>query len=128
MPVRDVFDAVDTTGQDAVVHACFASDSTQQWRVGRIALERQAYDTARHVGEVVALLAFVNLFGFLNETLGGRMLWVQEHIGDRTLLDDHASVHHCNLVTHAADHIHFMGDQHDGQVQFAVDLGQQLQD
>lgn len=127
MPVRDVFDAVDTTGEDAVVHARFAGDGAQQRRVGRFALERQAHDTAWHVGEVVALLVFVDLLGLLHEALGGRVLGVQEHIGHRALLDDHASVHHRHLVADAADHVHFMGDQHDGELQLAVDLGQQLQ-
>jgi len=79
------------------------------------------------MSEIVALLALVNLLVFLHKTLGGRVLGVQEHIGYRALLDDHTCVHHGHFVTHTTDHIHLVGDQHDGQLQLAVDLGQQLQ-
>ncbi|MNR25344.1 hypothetical protein D3C85_1424890 [compost metagenome] len=80
------------------------------------------------MSEVVALLAFVDLLVFLHEALGGYVLRMQEHICYRTLLDDHARVHHADLIADPADHVHFMGDQHDGQLQLAIDLGQQLQD
>ena len=53
LPVGNVFDAIDTTGKDAVVHSRLARDGTQQWRVSRFALECQAHDTARHVSEVI---------------------------------------------------------------------------
>ena len=43
------------------------------------------------------------------------------------LLDDGAAVHDRDLVADTADHVHLVGDQHDGQLQLAVDLGQQLQ-
>jgi hypothetical protein len=55
------------------------------------------------------------------------VLRVQEHIGDCPTFDDHAGVHDRDLVADPTDHVHFMGDQDDGQLQLAVDLGQQLQ-
>ncbi|RMP66076.1 hypothetical protein ALQ18_05178 [Pseudomonas marginalis pv. marginalis] len=127
LPVGNIFDAVDTTGEDAVVHTRFTRHGAQQRRVGRFALERQAHDAPWYMGEVITLLAVVDLLGFLYEALGGRVLGVQEHVGHRALLDDDAGVHHRHVVADAADHVHFMGDQHDGQLQLAVDLGQQLQ-
>ena len=127
LPIRGVFDAVNTTGQDAVVHTCFAGDGAQQRCVGSFALEGQAYDATRYMSEIVALLTLVDLLVFLHKTLGGRVLGVQEYIGHRALLNDHPRVHHCHFVTHATDNIHLVGDQHDGQLQLTVDLGQQLQ-
>ncbi len=79
------------------------------------------------MGEVVVLLAFVDRLVLEHEALGGRMLRVQEHLGDRAQLDDVAAVHHRHAVADAADHVHLVRDQHDGQLQLAVDLGQQLQ-
>ena len=77
------------------------------------------------LGFVIALFAFVDLLVFLYETLGGRVLRMQEHIGHRTLFDDHAGVHYRHLIADTADHVHLVGDQHDGQFQLAIDLGQQ---
>ncbi|MOA21957.1 hypothetical protein D3C78_1424800 [compost metagenome] len=53
---------------------------------------------------------------------------MQEYIGHRTMLNNLPCVHHRYPVTNPADHVHFMGDQDDSQLQFTVDLGQQLQD
>jgi len=114
-------------GEDAVVHAGFPSDHAEQRRIGGFALEGQAHDTAADMGKGITLLVFIDLFGFHDEALGGRVLGMQKHLGDRAVLDDHTGIHHRHTVAHAADHIHFMGDQHDGQVQFAVDLRQQVQ-
>ncbi|MCY1183054.1 hypothetical protein D9M73_236430 [compost metagenome] len=80
------------------------------------------------MGKVVALLAFVDLLVFLDEALGGGVLRVQKHLGHRALLDDLTGVHHGHAVADTADHVHLVGNQHDGQLQFTVDLGQQLQD
>ncbi len=55
------------------------------------------------------------------------MLRMQEDVRHRARFDDLTGVHHRDAVADAADHIHLMGDQDDGQLQFTVDLGQQLQ-
>ncbi|KAF1070114.1 MAG: hypothetical protein GAK45_00887 [Pseudomonas citronellolis] len=127
MPVGLVLDAVDTPGEDAVVDPGLAGHGAQQRGIGGFTAEGQAQQASGNVGEVVMLLAFVDALGFEDEAPGGFVLRVQEHIGDIALFDDAAGVHHCHAVADAADHVHFMGDQHDGQFQLAVDLGQQLQ-
>ncbi|MNZ76267.1 hypothetical protein D3C78_947680 [compost metagenome] len=43
------------------------------------------------------------------------------------MLDDLPGIHHRNPVADPADHVHLVGDQHNGQLQFTVDLSQQLQ-
>ena len=53
---------------------------------------------------------------------------IGKHLGHRALLDDLTGVHHGHAVADTADHVHLVGNQHDGQLQFTVDLGQQLQD
>ncbi len=79
------------------------------------------------MGEVVVLLGLVDVLGLQHEAPRGRVLRMEEHLGHRAFLDYHAGVHHRHAVADAADHVHLVGDQHDGQAQFAVDLGQQLQ-
>ncbi|MCY1173184.1 hypothetical protein D9M73_133380 [compost metagenome] len=68
------------------------------------------------MGEVVALFVFVDLLVFLNEALGGRVLRMQEYIGHRSMLDDLPGIHDRNPVTDPADHVHLVGDQHNGQL------------
>jgi hypothetical protein len=63
---------------------------------------------------------------FADETARGRAA-VQEHPGDRPGLDHLAGIEHRHAVADTADHVHLVGDQHDGQAQLAVDLRQQRQ-
>ena len=48
-----------------------------------------------------------------------------EHVA---LLDDTARLQHGDAVRHGADHRHLMGDEHDGEAEFAIDPAQQRQD
>ena len=74
LPVGNVFDAIDTTGEDAVVHPRFPRDGTQQRRVGRFALEGQTQDAPRYVSEIIALCCFSLLPLFTNRNLKRAML------------------------------------------------------
>ncbi|EFF45487.1 hypothetical protein XAUB_04150 [Xanthomonas citri pv. aurantifolii str. ICPB 11122] len=72
-------------------------------------------------------LRFVHMLGFGHEAPGRDVFGMQEHLGDRAGFHQLAGVQHRDAVADTADHIHLMGDQHDGQAQLAVDLRQQLQ-
>ena len=62
LPIRGVFNAINTTGQDAVVHTRFAGDGAQQRSVGSFALEGQAYDAAQGAQVVCLQELFTSLY------------------------------------------------------------------
>ena len=57
-----------------------------------------------------------------------RVLRVQEHVGHFARFDDAAGFDHGDAVADAADYLHLVRDQDDGQAQLAVDVEQQAQD
>lgn len=52
---------------------------------------------------------------------------MQKDLADRAAFDQMSGIEHGNPIADAADHVHLVRDQHDGQAQLAVDLVQQLQ-
>ena len=53
------------------------------------------------------------------------MLRLAEDVDHAAMLDHAAGVHHRHAVADRLDHFHLVGDQHDGETQFAVDPAQQ---
>ena len=127
LAIRGVLDPVDTAGQDVVVDPGLARDAAEQGFVGVATQEGQPHDAATDGVEIAVQRALVHMLRFADEAARGRVLRVQEHPGDRAGLDHLAGVEHGHAVADTADHIHLVGDQHDGQAQLAIDLRQQRQ-
>ncbi|KAG0734359.1 hypothetical protein G6F23_012467 [Rhizopus arrhizus] len=127
LAIRGVLDPVDAAGQDVVIDAGLARDAAQQGLVGVAAEEGQAHDAATDGVEITVQRAFVDMLRFTDESARGRVLRVQEHPGNRSGLDHLPGIEHGNAIADATDHVHLVGDQHDGQAQLAVDLRQQRQ-
>ena len=77
---------------------------------------------------VVALFAFVDMFGRKDEAPGRVGTRAQEDLRDGACLDDAAALEYRDAVAHAPDHIHLVRDQDDAQLQFVIEFGQQVQD
>ncbi|MNR48888.1 hypothetical protein D3C85_1681780 [compost metagenome] len=76
---------------------------------------------------IEAFLGFLILRNLFDELLGDRLLRPGEHVNHRAFLYDATVFHHCHPVANFAHDVHFMGDQHNGQVQFAIDVQQQIE-
>ena len=51
---------------------------------------------------------------------------MQEDLGDLAALDHLAGVEHGHAMANPADHLHLVGDQHDGQAELAIQLAQEV--
>src|SRR6185312_3025736 len=63
----------------------------------------------------------------VDEAPRGGVPRVQEHVGHRAVFHDAAGIEHRHAVADAAHHVHLVGDQHDGELEFAIDRGQQIE-
>ncbi|MNW59943.1 hypothetical protein D3C74_378980 [compost metagenome] len=54
------------------------------------------------------------------------MLWMAEYLQHAALLDDPASLHHRHLIASLLYNRHFMGNNHDRNMVFRVNLLEQL--
>ncbi len=95
--------------------------------VGAVAQEGQPHDAPANGGEIAMQFGFVQMLGFGHEAPGGDVFEMQEHLGHRAGFHQLTGVQHRHAVADATDHVHLMGDQHDGQTELAIDLRQQLQ-
>ena len=77
--------------------------------------------------QVLLHFLVVDAFAFEDKVPGGGVFRVQEHITDRAHFNDFTGIHHRHPVADTAHHVHFVGDQYDGQAELAVDVRQQFQ-
>ena len=56
------------------------------------------------------------------QRLGHLMLRIAEHLPHLAVLDDPAVLQHHNAMADLADHLHLVGDQHDGEAEAAIDV------
>jgi hypothetical protein len=65
--------------------------------------------------------------GFGQQAAGDGMLRLQEHIQHTALFHHLAVIHHRHVIAQLANHPHVVGNQHDGEIELTVDVGQQGQ-
>ncbi|MNG93892.1 hypothetical protein D3C79_528770 [compost metagenome] len=76
---------------------------------------------------IETFLGFLIPGNLLDELPGNRLLRLGKDVNYRAFLHDAAVFHHRHAVADFAHHVHFVGDQHNGQVQLTVDIQQQFE-
>ncbi|MNE60825.1 hypothetical protein D3C80_1559970 [compost metagenome] len=63
----------------------------------------------------------------LNKLLGQRRFRMREHFADAVFFNQLTLADNRNLIADAFHHVHFMGDQQDGQAETTINVFQQFQ-
>lgn len=115
----------DAAGEDRIVDEVFAGDAAEDRLVRRRPREGEAHRAAAGIGDGVERTA-VRL-GLAHQAQGCGVARMQEDVGHRPLLHHAAAIEHGDAIAGAADDVHLMGDEHDGDAEVAVDLAQEIE-
>ncbi len=116
----------DAAAEDAVVDKILTRDTAEDRLVCGRPREGEPNGAAAEVGHGDGIQRTAIGLRLAHQPQRCRMARMQEDVRHRPLLHDTTAIEHGDAVAGAADDVHLMGDEHDGDAELAVDLAQQV--